>query len=121
MRLLWVAGGRDYSHIPVMREALRPYFDDGWSLITGAQRGADLTAETIWRGWEGPYQGIPARWSVRGRGAGPEQNMRIARDYKPDLLLHFPGGRGTASAIEWAEKFDVDTAASVTPPGDTEQ
>ncbi len=113
MKLLWVAGGRDYSHVQAMREAMRPYFDDGWSLITGAQRGADLTAETIWRAWEGPYQGIPARWSVRGRGAGPERNMRIARDYKPDLLLHFPGGRGTASAVEWAEKFDVETIAAL--------
>ena len=113
MRLLWVAGGRDYSHVPKMRLVLRPYVDTGWTLITGAQRGADLTAETIWRGWELPYIGVPARWGARGRGAGPERNMRIARDHKPDLLLHFPGGRGTVNAIQTAEQHNIETLAAI--------
>ena len=108
MSLLWVAGGRDYTHVFVMRSVLKPYADNGWSLITGAQRGADLTAETLWRDWEAPYQGVPARWGVRGRGAGPERNMRIARDYKPDLLVHFPGGAGTANAVKQAKKLGIE-------------
>lgn len=120
MKLLWVAGGRDYTLVPIMCSVLRPYADAGWSLITGAQRGADLTAETIWRDWEAPYQGVPAKWSMRGRGAGPERNMRIARDYKPDLLVHFPGGRGTANAVEWAKKFDIEAIAAISQ-GDTDE
>ncbi len=65
MSLLWVAGGRDYSHVPAMRSVLKTYADDGRSLITGSQRGADLTAETLWRNWEAPYQGVPAKWGMR--------------------------------------------------------
>ncbi len=121
-RLLWVAGGRDYDDERFMRSVLKPYADAGWTLITGAQRGADLTAETIWRGWECPYVGVPARWGMRGRGAGPARNTVIARNWKPELLLHFPGGSGTANAVKTAESHEIETleALLIVPPGDTE-
>ena len=115
MRLLWVAGGRNYTGaqrgtLPIMRDVLRPYADTGWVLITGAQRGADLTAETIWRGWECSYIGIPAKWGMAGRSAGPKRNIIIARyQPKPKLLLHFPGGYGTANAVKAAEAAGIET------------
>ena len=115
MRLLWVAGGRDYSHVPIMRLVLRPYAEAGWVLITGAQRGADLTAETIWRGWECSYMGIPAKWGLAGRSAGPKRNIIIARYRpKPELLLHFPGGYGTADAVKAAEAEGIETLPGIT-------
>ncbi len=119
--LLWVAGGRDYTHVPIMRLVLKPYADAGWTLITGAQRGADLTAETIWKGWECPYVGVPARWGMRGRSAGPARNTIIARTWKPKLLLHFPGGVGTANAMKTAESHEIETleALTIDLPGDT--
>lgn len=112
MSLLWVAGGRDYSNVIVMREAMRPYFDEGMTLITGAARGADLTAETIWREWEGRYIGVPAIWSS-GRGAGPRRNIVIADDYRPKLLLWFPGGAGTAHAVKTARKYGIVSVDAV--------
>ncbi len=110
MRLLWVAGGRDYTEVSTMRLNLHPYVVEGWVLITGAQRGADLTAETIWRTWEGSYIGIPAKWALAGRSAGPKRNTFIARyDPRPDLMLHFPGGYGTANAVKAAESEGIAT------------
>lgn len=111
-RLLWVAGGRDYTDEVYMRGVLEPYGPEGWILITGAQRGADLMAERLWRKWEHPYVGVPAKWGLRGRRAGPDRNLIIARDYKPLLLLHFPGGSGTADAVKKAEQFDIRSVAA---------
>ena len=111
-RLLWVAGGRKYDDERFMRSVLKPYSEDGWTLITGAQRGADLLAEYLWRGWECPYVGVPAKWGMRGRRAGPDRNLTIARTHKPLLLLHFLGGTGTANAVAVAESHGIETLAA---------
>ena len=119
MRLLWVAGGRDYSHVQKIRERLRPYADAGWVLITGAQRGVDLTAETMWRDWQCSYMGIPAKWGLAGRGAGPKRNIIIARyKPKPELLIHFPGGVGTANAVKVAKAEGIETLSGITTEDD---
>ncbi len=109
IRLLWIAGGRDYDDERFMRSVSKPYAEDGWILITGAQRGADLLAEGLWREWECPYIGVPAKWTKIGRGAGPARNLIIGKFYQPDQLLYFPGGRGTANAIKVAKARGIET------------
>lgn len=114
MRLLWAAGGRRYTDRPMIRLVLRPYAENGWTLITGAQRGLDLTAEDIWRReFEAPYVGVPARWLTKGRPAGPIRNRVIAKQYQPELLIHFPGGVGTADAIRAATGEHIEVLSAI--------
>lgn len=104
--LLWVAGGRDYTDVDAIKRALIPYH--GWTLITGAARGADLTAETAWRYMQRPYVGVPARWSMYDRSAGPIRNRVIGGEWMPTRMLVFPGGRGTLDAVGVAESFGIE-------------
>jgi hypothetical protein len=104
--LLWVAGGRDYHNVELMKWTLDPFIRAEWSLVTGAARGADLIAEAIWRTAELSYTGIPARWAEHGRSAGPIRN-RVIAEMLPDLLIHFPGGPGTANAVVMAEIYGI--------------
>ncbi len=87
---------------------LWPYADAGWFLITGGALGADQAAEMLWRRWEKPYIVQPARWATQGKLAGPIRNRVIADFWKPDLLITFPGGTGTADARDVAEMLGIE-------------
>lgn len=112
-RILWVAGGRDYDDEASMRRVLRPYADFEWTLITGAQRGADLMAEDLWRSWQCRYIGVPAKWTAQGKRAGPQRNLIIAMHYKPQMLVWFPGHIGTADAVKVAAQFKIETVEAL--------
>ena len=45
---------------------------------------------------------FPAEWKKHGKAAGPIRNRKMLQDGKPDLVLAFPGGRGTANMVELA-------------------
>ena len=86
-------------------------------LIHGDARGADrLSGEWATdRGIE--VFACPADWKRHGRGAGPIRNRQML-DHKPDLLVAFPGGRGTADMVAVATKagLRVVLAADVSCP-----
>lgn len=42
-----------------------------------------------------PVKPEPAFWTTAGRGAGPIRNGHMLVTHKPDLVVAFPGGRGT--------------------------
>lgn len=78
-------------------------------LIAGGARGADTLAEE----WA-KAQGLPctvymADWEGLGRKAGPIRNQRMLDEGKPDLVIAFPGGRGTADMIRRAREAGVET------------
>lgn len=112
--IVWVAGGRDYTDKTVIAEELELVADPDTLLVTGAARGTDLIAERIWReDFELPYLGIPARWTRLGKRAGFVRNQIIAEGYRglvPDVLIHFPGGRGTQMAIDLAVQNQIRTS-----------
>ena len=106
--LLWVAGGRDYQDMAAVQRILRPFiFEDTWELVTGAARGADLLAEEYWRSKFRPYRGIPADWDTYGKAAGYRRNQYIAYNLKPEMLIAFPGGKGTGLAIDLAARRKI--------------
>ena len=52
---------------------------------------------------------MPADWDRHGRSAGPLRNQAmIAR--KPDFVVAFPGGRGTADMVRRARSMEIDVA-----------
>lgn len=49
----------------------------------------------------------PADWARFGKSAGYLRNKQMLEEGKPDLVVAFPGGRGTANMIAIAMKAGV--------------
>lgn len=110
--IVLVCGGRDYYnktasynaldqlHIRLFRDQKR-----GITLILqGGAKGADWLA----RQWADD-RGIACReyeadWNTHGRAAGPIRNQQMLDEGKPDVVVAFPGGRGTADMIARAQR-----------------
>lgn len=110
MRVL-ACGGREYTD----HEALAAVLSDlrrtrGITvLIAGGARGADTMAEE-WAKAQGlPCEVYQADWDNLGRKAGPIRNQRMLDEGKPDLVVAFPGGRGTADMVRRAREAGVET------------
>ncbi len=68
-------------------------------LVHGAARGADTLAGS-WADMRGvACKACPANWMVFGRQAGSTRNGAMLIEHKPDLVVAFPGGPGTADMV----------------------
>ncbi len=47
-------------------------------------------------------------WHQYGRKAGPVRNQRMLDEGRPDLVVAFPGGRGTADMVRRAKRAGVE-------------
>ena len=112
MRVL-VCGGRDYRRrqdvdgfLGCALEGCR--FGGGrLTVIEGGAPGADRFARE-WAEANGvDVETFEADWS-RGKRAGPERNARMLAEGKPDLVIAFPGGRGTADMVRRARAAGVE-------------
>jgi hypothetical protein len=56
----------------------------------------------------------PANWKTNGRAAGPIRNREMLTQEEPDLVLAFPGGRGTSNMVRLANEAGVPVQ-TVTP------
>jgi len=104
-----VCGGRDY----VDRESLFATLTAIHTatpfalVIHGAAKGADRLAGEWAESVGIPVAAYPADWKRYRGSAGPRRNAQMLAEGKPDLVVAFPGGTGTANMIGQA------TAASV--------
>lgn len=104
MRVL-VCGGRNFSDTKRLFEVLSGYhkITPFTCLIHGAASGADTLAGK-WASQIGiQIKAYPADWNKYGRSAGSVRNAQMLHDGKPDLVIAFPGGRGTANMIKLAK------------------
>jgi hypothetical protein len=104
MRVL-VCGGRDYSDWDVFCNVLDYHQPD--EIISGMARGADMLAATYARRFKIPLLEFPADWNKHGRAAGPIRNQQMLDEGRPDMVIAFPGGRGTADMVSRAKKAGV--------------
>ncbi len=107
-----VCGGRDYDdswHVDETLDSLAQV--TGLSpithVITGDAMGADLLA-----GWWAKRRHrslivYEADWATHGKAAGPKRNATMLTDGKPDVVVAFPGGKGTADMVRRARKAGV--------------
>jgi hypothetical protein len=108
MRIL-VCGGRSYNNAERVNSALDAINDaDGIDVIIhGGCSGADELA----RRWAASRKveciAYPADWNQYGRAAGPIRNRSMITDGKPDIVVAFPGGRGTRDMCMDAAKFKI--------------
>jgi len=105
-----VCGGRDYADRDRLNTVLdRLRAERGFSLvIAGGARGADTLAAE-WAASRGvPCEVYMADWEGLGRKAGPIRNERMLAEGKPDLVVGFPGGRGTAHMCRIAREAGIE-------------
>lgn len=114
MRRVLVCGGRDYANHDRVHEALDLLHDADTivAIIHGGASGADAFAEH-WALTHFDWESIdciafPADWKEHGRAAGPIRNARMLHEGKPDLVVAFPGGRGTADCVGRARELGID-------------
>lgn len=103
--IVLVCGGRDYNDAARVDDVL-----DGvriHKLIHGAATGADAMADRYALDHHIPVETYPADWKTHGRAAGPIRNQAMLVLGKPDLVIAFPGGRGTADMIRRAKAAGV--------------
>lgn len=104
-----VCGGRDYGDIVFAYSTLdNLHLMDGITqVISGGASGADELAHQ-WALARGvPSRQFFAEWEKEGHAAGPIRNLRMLNEGKPDLVIAFPGGRGTADMVRRAKSGGV--------------
>lgn len=121
MRVL-VCGGRDYTDYETFRNKLEeiaqelfprtPEDDYGNYLytvhiISGGARGADtLAIDWAVVNWC-PFTEYKADWDKYKKAAGFIRNQQMLDEGKPDLVVAFPGGAGTADMVRRAKKAGI--------------
>ena len=116
MRML-ICGGRDFYGENYKRheilDTLEAFAPQPTLVITGEATGVD----TVAREWA-TMRGIPcmvfhAAWQGLGKAAGPIRNGWMLTFGKPDMVLAFPGGVGTANMVKLANDAGVAVVCAV--------
>ena len=111
-----VTGGRNYRDYAAVAYALHDLYvnnpDRYFVVVHGAAREADSLAARWVQAMEGAgdvyEEPVPADWKRYGKAAGPIRNRLMLDETKPDLVLAFPGGRGTENMITQARQAGVE-------------
>lgn len=104
MRVI-VTGGRDYADREMVRLALDYVLERvaPLAVIQGGASGADeLARRWSWGLEDVSLITVPANWNKHGKAAGPIRNRTMLEQCDPDMVIAFPGGRGTANMIRIA-------------------
>lgn len=115
MRII-VTGGRDFVDVPYLWRRLDQLdrahridvvIEGASDELTGPYLGADYWAHqwALARGRNTIRQS--ANWKQYGRAAGPRRNGVMLREHRPDCVVEFKGGRGTADMVKQATDANV--------------
>lgn len=129
MTVALICGGRHYGVVPfnrfsenhdyararaererfILREALDHLLRDRGirSIITGGANGADDHAHRWALDRRVQSKVVRAEWKKFGKAAGPIRNARML-EFRPDFVVAFPGGDGTADMIRQARAAGVE-------------
>lgn len=102
MRVI-VCGGRDFYEWRTLHEALIEVMPSGSGnvIIQGGASGADRLAIKWAEANGASVVTYPANWRS-GKKGGPMRNQFMLEDSRPDMLIAFPGGAGTADMVHRA-------------------
>lgn len=76
-------------------------------VIEGAARGADTVAGEWAVANNKELTEYPAEWAQHGPAAGGIRNHQMLDEGYPELVIAFPGGKGTADMVRRAKKAGV--------------
>jgi hypothetical protein len=103
-----VCGGRDYEDTEKVNRTLDQLSPSPTLVIVGNPQGAEALA--LYWAFDKPVPVVVmyAAWEALGRSAGPIRNQNMIDLLKPDLVLAFPGGEGTADCVARARKAGIE-------------
>lgn len=101
-----ICGGRNFSDESIIATVIRALSPDD-IVIHGGAKGADLLADSFARASGIHTARVDALWGIHGPGAGPIRNGIMLTRLNPDVVIAFPGGRGTKDCIKQAEKLAI--------------
>ena len=118
---LLVCGGREYADRDKVYNVLDEFSiryssnwvpNDNWlpsdiTTISGAAKGADRIAIDWATVNYARLEEYPANWADHGKSAGYIRNRQMLEEGKPDVVIAFPGGRGTAMMVKLAKDAGV--------------
>ncbi len=104
MRVL-VCGGRDFRNKDLIEDVLKRF--EISCIIEGEARGADTLAREYAERQGIHVDAFPVQWKLYGKAAGPIRNSEMLRVGKPDIIIAFPGGKGTADMVKQAKDAGV--------------
>ena len=114
----WFIKDKEYKHIISVLEqfaienSIFYSSTDNWLpedifIISGGATGVDSVAidwaVTHWCG----FKEYPADWGKFGKAAGYLRNKQMLNEGKPDIVIAFPGGKGTANMIKLAKNAGI--------------
>lgn len=106
MRYL-VCGGRDFQDKALFQRemlTIQREYGDPEVIIHGCANGADALASR-WAVYHClPELRVPANWKQWGKAAGSIRNGKMIEVGWPDVVVAFPGGRGTADMVSQAKR-----------------
>lgn len=104
--ILLVCGGRDFAESEAVERALDPIAGEIDIVIHGNAPGADTLVKNWCRDHGIHAADVRALWGFWGNAAGPRRNAAMLA-LRPDLLIAFPGGKGTENCVAQAERAGV--------------
>jgi hypothetical protein len=106
-RRIAITGGRDFRNETLVNWAFRELgIGYGDMVVHGACRGADLICAKVAQLYGAETEAHPADWKKYGKAAGPVRNREMLES-GIDLLIAFPGCRGTLNAVMTARNIGV--------------
>jgi hypothetical protein len=106
-----VCGGRKYNKTKFLYDQLDAFMVDKKLyeiiIVHGRAPGADALARTWAILREHRDFGYPAEWNKFGNSAGPKRNLQMLIEEKPDGVMAFTGGSGTANMINLAKEHGL--------------
>lgn len=104
-----VCGGRGLRDADLINRTLGGIHRDRAirMLVSGGCRGADALCEEWAIENDVPLTVFHPDWSTSGMAAGPVRNQRMLDEGEPDLLVAFPGGRGTSDMATRARNRNI--------------
>lgn len=102
-----VCGGRNFSDYRYLTAQLCKVNPTPSLIIEGGATGADELARKWAMRRSIAVETYNAQWGQHGRAAGPIRNQQMLDEGKPDLVVAFPGGTGTADMVRRAKAAGV--------------
>lgn len=105
--IVLVCGGRNYRDVKSVFASLDGLSPGPSLIIHGGATGADSCAGEWARKRGVECKVYYADWHKHGRAAGPIRNQKMIDHGKPEVVMAFPGGIGTADMVRRAKAAGV--------------
>jgi hypothetical protein len=108
-----ICGGRDFTDDEMFRSAMSDLIHMKGvpsKVVQGGASGADTMARKWAIHMAVSCVEMAADWEKHGKAAGPIRNQDMLDRHKPQFVVAFPGGKGTADMVARARKAGIDVA-----------